>query len=739
MAAAASNTTSPSPADQSAGGAGIDKDTLRRFYFSNGSSFGTFKTAQERRSASEARRAPTPMADPDSTPGPMATGAHDSTVNLSDVNVSMPSPIQQGNQSAATAPSPAPGAQTTSTVVAKVGLSGLRSMNRGPAEKAKTKAQRVPPPDAASPEYFQFLKQQQELQGHHNRLEEAIRDLCDSRRNQQASLAKTRRQAVELLHEVEGSADWKLRTKYDLQQLGRDAGLSLQPVELVDDRAPDFDGIKRLGEELSRIRTTYADAESFNRQRLFVDQAIRRLSLLEKMLADGNNDSSEVSRIPDTLVVHLEKVAALPPIESLVKAAEEAIERATFKVEEARKERAAAVEEGEVHIAEQLCYDVLDHHEVMLEHVLNKADVVGRAIEDNAVLEEVRAKYHQQTYGEFDRITTRCTKLKGRCEEDIKKMFALREKVEDMEKQAAAKVVDEREKLDAVLVDNTKRMDVVFAKMEELERELEALEKERHRVIQQRIAAKDRDEHRRAEFSQFCATVDTHLVPLERTIRNMDIINHSVSVVSEFVHAGFQALQEELADRGALLKDVKLEAHKQHVEVFRGLLLELGEVVYKKERMIEETDKSIQQAHIQQELLAETFNPNAKKFGDVKKRLLATRDDLEGDVQELKERAAAALKAFGVSEEALEKAGVEFVHPVTEQDQHTLALRARMIEFKAIASGHVEGQRLLQDVASLKKDLDESRRDIDTVNANTSGSINRTLPLIRAAQKARQV
>jgi hypothetical protein len=718
-----------------------DKEALRKFYFSSGSSFGNFKTAHDRTSAVADKRAPTPMADPVATPGPMMTPhghprhADSSAVSMSHVSVAMPSPIHETNESAA---SPEEG-----SAVAKVGISALRSMQAsrsGAANNtAKAKATKVAPPDAASAEYFEFLKRQQELQGHHNRLEDTVRGLSENRRGQQAALAKLRRQAIELLREVEESTDWKLRTKYDLQQLARDAGLSLQLVELVEDKAPEFSGIERLGAELSRIRAQYAESSSFNHHRLLVDQAIRRLSVLEKFLADGNNDSSEVSRIPDTLVVHLEKVSALAPIDSLVQAAEEAIERATFRVEEARKERAVAIDEGEVHVAEQLCYDVIDHHEVMLEHVINKAKVVGRAIDENAVLEEVRSKYHQQTYGEFDRITSRCTRLKARCDEDMKKMFALREKVESMEAQSAAKVVEERQKLDVVLIENTKKIDVVFAKMEELERELEVLEKERHRVVQQRIAAKDRDEHRRAEFAQFCATVDEHLVPLERTIRNMDVINHSVLIVSEIVHAGFQSLQEELADRGALLKDVKLETHKQHVEVFRGLLLELGEIVYKKERMIEETDKSIQQAHIQQELLAETFNPNAKKFGDVKKRLLSTRDDLEGDVHELKERASTALDGFRLSEDALEKANVDFVHPVSEQEQHTLALRARMVEFKAIANGHVEGQALLEEINALKREMQESRRDIEMTNQSTSGTVNRTLPLIRAAQKARQV
>ena len=83
------------------------------------------------------------------------------------------------------------------------------------------------------------------------------------------------------------------------------------------------------------------------------------------------------------------------------------------------------------------------------------------------------------------------------------------------------------------------------------------------------------------------------------------------------------------------------------------------------------------------------------------------------------------------------QSGVEFVHPVTEQEQHTLALRARMVEFKAIAAGHVEGQSLLDDLSNLKREMHESRKEMDSLNATTSGTINKTLPLIRAAQKAR--
>jgi hypothetical protein len=709
-----------------------DKAALNKFYFSQSSSFQSFKGAHERQAqpGAAAKHAPSPTPDPASTPGAMQRGADDSALTMSAVDVSMPSTIQDVSQAAGASPD----AAGASAVVAKVGISGLRKMTQPKAGKKAGAAQ----PNAASAEYFAFLKQQQDLQNHHARLEEALAALQTGRQSQQSALSKMRRQASELLGAIEASTDWKLRSRYDLAQLGRDCTLTLQPVELVEDKAPVFDGVEQLGARLEKIKDEFKDTAMYQRQALLVEQGVRRMGLLSKILADGNMDSNDIARIPDTLVIQLEKVCQLPTLESLVTSSEGAIDKLVFQTDEARLERQTAISNGEVHVAEQAWYEIIDHYEEMLTHVNEKADVLERATQETQVLETIRASFHDKTFGEFDKIRNRSSKLKERCEGDIKKMFALREKVEEVEAATAVKVVEERTRSDTVLTDNVRKQEAVFGKMEALEQELVVLEKERHREVQKRIAEKDKDEHRRAEFSQFCAVVDDHLVPVERTIANMDIAAHSVDVVNDFTTHGFKSIEDELAERLALLKDVALEAHKQHVEVFRGMLMELGEMAYKKERMIDETDKSIQQAHIQQELLAETFNPNAKKFGDVKKRLLANRDELEGDIGELKERAAAALKGFARSELALSAAGVDYVHPVTEQEHHTLMLKARMMEVKALAAGHTEGQAVMADISTLKAELNESRQNMTDINQATSGTISKTLPMIRAAEKVRQ-
>ena len=721
----------------------MDADALRKFYFSHGSDFKSFKTAQDARGKKDAAAAAVPGSNLSDVyragPGPMVESRSQPPLSTSAVSVSTSSAAHPTVSSASSTTVVAP--------IATVGISSLKTLSEASGGKKRTKASlsgmttsmsgASAAPVAASPEYLQFLKRQQDLVYRHNALSETYGNMNTSRVDHQRALLSMRREAMELLRTVEMSTDWNLRSKYDVQQLIRDCTLALQPVELVDDAPAVTDGMSFLFNEMAKLRDTHANTEQVKAHALFLDQALRRGDALVKALGEGNMDATELSRIPNTLVVQLQRTMELPTVDALVEPFETTVSRQAFKVSDARVQRDAAIEEGEVHVAEKLCYEIIDAHEAMLHEVIAKHAVLDQAIQDNDAVDALRVKYAAAAVDELERVRVRAEKLRARCEEDVKKMFALREKVEEVEAQTSKKVQADREASDLVLEENHRKLELVFAKINELEKEVEILERERHREFQKRVVEKDKDEHRRAEFTQFCGVVEAHLQPLERSIRNMDLIAHSVDLVKDVVGGGFESVKLDLAERATLLKDIRLESQKQHVEVFRGLLLELGDIVHRKERMIEETEKSVQQAQIQQEILAETFNPNAKKFGDVKKRLLSSRDELEQDVTELKSRAEVALSAFAVTEQALRQAGVTFVHPVTQQQHRILEQQARLMQARAAAVGFVEGQPTMREIEELRSELQQTRLTIDESNVDTSGTINKALPLIKAASKAR--
>lgn len=205
-------------------------------------------------------------------------------------------------------------------------------------------------------------------------------------------------------------------------------------------------------------------------------------------------------------------------------------------------------------------------------------------------------------------------------------------------------------------------------------------------------------------------------------MRNCETATHCCGLVSELVTNGFAALAAHLTQRTHDHAELTVATHRQHLDVFRGLYLSLGELAHKKARRIEEIDRSIQTNHIQQELAADTLNPNAKKFSDAKKELLRARDDVERDLETLRARGQKALARFAPSEAALRAAGVEFVHPTVEQEDEEFETKSKMVEYKALAMGHL-------DRLSLRSDMESTRRTAE--GAPRTPLLGGSLPLLR--------
>jgi len=107
-------------------------------------------------------------------------------------------------------------------------------------------------------------------------------------------------------------------------------------------------------------------------------------------------------------------------------------------------------------------------------------------------------------------------------------------------------------------------------------------------------------------------------------------------------------------------------------------------------KFLEEIDRTVRTTHIQLEFCVETFDPNAKKFSDQKKELYKLRTAVEEELSLLKEKQGKALEDFKESEEALDAAGIEFSHPVDENNEEVLSRRSKMVEYKAHLSKQEE-------------------------------------------------
>eukprot|EP01065_Artemidia_motanka_P012430 TRINITY_DN1683_c0_g1_i1.p1 TRINITY_DN1683_c0_g1~~TRINITY_DN1683_c0_g1_i1.p1 ORF type:complete len:748 (+),score=386.18 TRINITY_DN1683_c0_g1_i1:116-2245(+) len=707
----------------------VSADTLRDFYFSAGTNYGAFekktmKQSAKGRVAAEAVSAPA-VAAPAAPPAASAPSA--------DVQVS---PSQVSPSQVVVKEEPAPKKPAAGTGAA------LASSRKQPPPAAAPVAAHPEQPvatgvDTASQEYILFLKQQQELQKCHNSLEEILATFEAHRRTEQRDLSTVRRQAAEILGQMEAGSDWNLQSKYTVQNLIRDANLALQPQQLyTHDMEPQYLEIVQQSANLSQLKKDNQDKEQFEPYKVVVNNGLRRLDRVEQEVKESQLNASDLARTPDTLLIQLEHVFNAPTIRSLLAGHEETMEHLLFKLQEATQERESALDDGEMLLAEKHYYCIVELYEDLQQCVLDQLAIVDKTQKETAVFDKVRDAYQQKSQEDVKKIKSEKEQLKAKCEGDVKKLFDLRERIEDVEKATVAKMADKCREGDQRLRENTAHMEACWAQIEECERQLAALERERHREVKARIEDKERDEQRKMEFDRFCQVCDKHSSLLDLTIRNCDSLIHAATLLGEFVQFGFNALQKDFATKAKDYSQIQLHVHQKHLDMFRGLFLSLGELTHKKEKKIDDIDRQIQTTHINLELCADTLNPNAKKFSDAKKDLLRIRDDVELEVRELKQKAAEALEKFKISEEALRTAEIDYVHPVIEHQEQSLATRAKMVEYKAIANGHVDSVPIRNEIDDLKKQLATTKSQVETINSKAS-AMARTLPSIKDATASR--
>jgi len=247
-----------------------------------------------------------------------------------------------------------------------------------------------------------------------------------------------------------------------------------------------------------------------------------------------------------------------------------------------------------------------------------------------------------------------------------------------------------KDKSERYIKENMERQEEAWRKIQDYERQLQKLGTERFEEVKRRIEENDREEKRRVEYAQFLEVASQHKKLLELTVYNCDLAIRCIGLVEEMVAEGCAAVKARFDKTMQDLADLRIEVHKEHLEYFRMLYLTLGSLLYKKEKRLEEIDRTIRTTHIQLEFCIETFDPNAKKHSDQKKELYKLRNQVEEELALLKEKQVKALEEFKDSETALDNAGIQFQHPVDENNEEVLSRRSKMVEYRAHLSKQEE-------------------------------------------------
>jgi hypothetical protein len=447
----------------------------------------------------------------------------------------------------------------------------------------------------------------------------------------------------------------------------------------------DIIGLKKTLQELKQNR---------NKTRIvsftgMVDNAINKVEKVEEELRRSQLDATQLAQVPVSTLKQTEDIMNVTNIQTALSSTEEQIKTVLAQIEKTNEIQNVAMSDGEMQVAEEQMYTKVQLQERLVEFIHEKYRIISKVEDENAPFKkiyETQKKANQET----SQMKDAKRRLKQRCETDLKHIHDAIQKADLEDAEAMKRFASQKDKSERFLKDNLEKQDECWRKIQDLERQLQKLGTERFEEVKRRIEENDREEKRKVEYQQFLEVVSQHKKLLELTVYNCDLAIRVTGLVEEMVAEACSAIKARFDRTNQELADLRLEVHKEYLEYFRMLYLTLGNLIYKKEKKLEELDRNIRTTHIQLEFCIETFDPNAKKHSDAKKQLYMVRAQTEEELSMLKEKQAKAQEDFHPTEEALVAAGLEFQHPADEQNEEILNRRSKMVEYRAHLSKQEE-------------------------------------------------
>jgi hypothetical protein len=521
--------------------------------------------------------------------------------------------------------------------------------------------------------------------------EELIQELhvSDWSETQRQKLRGSHEKANELLTAVEVGTKWNLTEAYDLAKLMRVCGLEMSQRELYkpEDKAQFMDiiGVKKVLQDLKQNRNK-TRVVSFTQM---IDNSIAKVEKVEEELRRSQLDATQLAQVPTRTLKQVEDIMNVTQIQAALASTDDQIKTQLTQLEKVNEIQNVAMNDGEMQVAEEQMWTKIQLQTHLIELIKDKFRLIQKCEDENAPFKkiyEVQKAANQET----SQMKDAKRRLKQRCETDLKHIHDAIQKADLEDAEAMKRYAASKEKSERFVKEGVEKQEECWNRIQDLERQLQKLGTERFEEVKRRIEEVDREEKRRVEYAQFLEVASQHKKLLELTVYNCDLAIRCTGLIEEMVSEGCAAVKTRHDRTGQDLADMRIEVHKEHLEYFRMLYLTLGSLIYKKEKRMEEIDRTIRTTHIQLEFCIETFDPNAKKFSDQKKELYKLRQQVEEELGMLKEKQSKALDEFKESEEALDAAGIEFTHPVDENNEEVLTRRSKMVEYRAHMSKQEE-------------------------------------------------
>lgn len=513
--------------------------------------------------------------------------------------------------------------------------------------------------------------------------EDFIRELHDSTwsKAQSLKLQDAHSKAHELLGAVESGTKWISTDSISVQRLMRLCGLKLHPQDMYKpDQRPRDEGIAHLKSRMTDLQSVSNRSRYLNMTGS-IENCIAKLDRVQQGATKTQINFDELMQIPLQAIQISEEVLGLTPLPPNLQTHEEEINQLDDRIKKAKEICEVAVADGEMAIAEEQYYLIAQLLEQQAEVIRDKFRITSIKEDENKVFAnvgDVSHKSHQLTAPMKDASHV----MKKKCEEDIKLLQEALVASDLRDAEAMKEHSRMIERSERILKENDDKQNECWQKIQDIEKELRKLADQRFDEVQRRISDNEEEQKRKVEHASLLAAIAQHKQLIDFSILNCDFYLSTIDTIDDIVSDLGRNLHRHSVKCIYDVSDIKSVIHMEYLETFRRLYKVLGQLMYKKEKKLEEVDQHIRNEHMQLEFSIETFDPNAKRHSDKKKQLYEERSVAEEELQTLKDKLQTIEDLFAPTAEYLRVQGIEFVHPSEEVEESNLARRSKMVGYR---------------------------------------------------------
>eukprot|EP01062_Namystynia_karyoxenos_P005712 TRINITY_DN11974_c0_g1_i2.p1 TRINITY_DN11974_c0_g1~~TRINITY_DN11974_c0_g1_i2.p1 ORF type:complete len:726 (+),score=340.44 TRINITY_DN11974_c0_g1_i2:74-2179(+) len=247
---------------------------------------------------------------------------------------------------------------------------------------------------------------------------------------------------------------------------------------------------------------------------------------------------------------------------------------------------------------------------------------------------------------------------------------------------------------------NAKQQEEVWRRIEEMMRELQRLGVARTELAKKQLEAKEREEHRRSSFRDYCEVHREHLLGMQQLRDQTAVCVNIAEETTRYISVMDSLLEDKNIHEAVAL--LTLEEQQKYLLHYRQFTECAGDLHARLEQRMQNIQRCIRTNEVHIELAEDAYDDNSEKYHEAKRELEAQRAACKENLDNIWDMMRQATDDFTRTDADLASAGIDFIPPMIELQGQQAKRKEKVVEKtrKFVAQ---EQDQVEQDQTSIRR------------------------------------